>query len=485
MTKVNLQQLLNKFRSLPSETEWIEFKVNNKEPQLIGEYVSALSNSACLQDEDYGYLIFGIEDKSHDIIGTDFSPKSAKGKGNEGLEPWLARLLTPRIDFRIFEDYINGKKIVIFQIEATVNTPVKFKEKAYIRIGEHKHNLSEHPEKQRKIWNKTEKSPFEMGVALENQTSDDVLKKIDYPAFCDLLKIQLPDNRQGILEKLLEEKVILSVGDTYSISNLGAILFAKKINYFPTLEFKAPRVIVYNGDNNLNKKREQIETIGYAISFKKLIEWICDQLPENEIIKDAVRVDEIMYPKVAIREFVANAIIHQDFSFKGSSVMIEVFDSRIEITNPGSPLVDVDRFIDHAPVSRNEHLAHLMRRMNLCEVRGSGIDRAIAEIEIYQLPAPEFRNEGDFTKVILYAYKELNAMTRKEKTRACYQHCCLRWVLRDFMTNSSLRNRFKIEKQNYSTASRLIKETLDSKFIKIADSGSKSNRDKKYIPFWG
>ncbi len=149
------------------------------------------------------------------------------------------------------------------------------------------------------------------------------------------------------------------------------------------------------------------------------------------------------------------------------------------------PLVDVDRFIDHAPVSRNEHLAHLMRRMNLCEVRGSGIDRAIAEIEIYQLPAPEFRNEGDFTKVILYAYKELNAMTRKEKTRACYQHCCLRWVLRDFMTNSSLRNRFKIEKQNYSTASRLIKETLDSKFIKIADSGSKSNRDKKYIPFWG
>lgn len=84
-----------------------------------------------------------------------------------------------------------------------------------------------------------------------------------------------------------------------------------------------------------------------------------------------------MYPELSIRELVANALIHQDFSQTGNSVMIEIYSNRLEVTNPGEPLVDTDRFLDTPPKSRNEILASFMRRINICEERGSGIDKIV------------------------------------------------------------------------------------------------------------
>ena len=104
-----MKQLIDTLRSHGRENEWLEFKVNHNQPQLIGEYLSALSNSACLHDQPYGYLVFGIDDQTHKVIGTDFCLHIAKGKGNEGLEPWLARLLAPRVDFRILESEDEGR----------------------------------------------------------------------------------------------------------------------------------------------------------------------------------------------------------------------------------------------------------------------------------------------------------------------------------------------------------------------------------------
>lgn len=478
-----LRSLIDTLCKEPMESEWLEFKANNHEPQLIGEYLSALSNSACLQDKRYGYLVYGVEDKTHEIVGTSFEPGKTKGSGNEGLEPWLSMLLSPRVDFRIYEYDYDGKRVVLFRIDATINTPVKFRGKAHIRVGEHKHNLTEHPEKERKIWNKVPRTPFEDGIALPDQTADDVLYKIDYPSFFELLDNPLPDNRSGILNKLLEENVIVRNERLFNITNLGGILFAKNLDIFPSLKRKAVRVILYSGDNRLNAIKEQVANNGYAVGFERLIDWICDQLPSNELIEDALRVEKKMYPKVAIREFVANAIIHQDFSVAGSGSTVEIFSNRMEISNPGKSLVEPDRFIDHAPRSRNEAMASLMRRMNICEERGSGIDRAVDAIERFQLPAPEFYSEADFTRIILFAYKKLKDMDRKDKIRACYQHSCLKWLCRDFMTNASLRERFGISDQNYSIASRIIKDSVLEGIIKVADPESKSNK-KKYIPFW-
>jgi ATP-dependent DNA helicase RecG len=164
---------------------------------------------------------------------------------------------------------------------------------------------------------------------------------------------------------------------------------------------------------------------------------------------------------------VANALIHQDFSVTGAGPMVELFADRIEVTNPGEPLVATERFVDAPPRSRNEALASLMRRMGICEERGSGVDKVVAQTEAYQLPAPLFEVPDDSTRAVLFAHRPLTEMDRSERLRACYQHACLRYVLRQPMTNSSPRERFGIEAKNAAIASRLMRDALDEGVIVV------------------
>ena len=174
------------------------------------------------------------------------------------------------------------------------------------------------------------------------------------------------------------------------------------------------RVIRYKGVNRVETVKEKPGVKGYASGFEGLIGYINDQLPQNEVIGQALRKDVPMYPELAIRELVPNALIHQDFSITGTGPMVEIFDDRLEISNPGQPLIDTLRFIDHSPRSRNEELASSMRRLHICEERGSGIDKVISQIEFYQLPAPDFRTDETHTRVILFAPKKLSGMDAKE-----------------------------------------------------------------------
>ncbi len=147
-----INKLIENLIKLPQETEWVEFKKNNYNPVLIGKYISALSNSARLYEEDYGYLLFGIEDKTHEVIGTTFKPKECK-KGNEELENWLLGKLKPRIDFKIIEHVYNNIPVVIFKIDSNKhNIPIKFDSIAYIRVGSYLKKLSDFPGKEQKIW---------------------------------------------------------------------------------------------------------------------------------------------------------------------------------------------------------------------------------------------------------------------------------------------------------------------------------------------
>jgi len=477
MNTQELNILLEEFKALPQESEWVEFKHNNSNPQEIGEYISALSNSAYLENKEFGYLVFGIEDKTHKTLGTTFKPRETKISTQE-MENWLVTQLEPKIDFKIFEFAHQEKNIVIFQIDAANNRPVSFKGIAYIRIGSYKKKLKEHPEKESKIWQKSKNIIFEKELALKNISADKVLELLDYPSMFRLLNIPLPPNRDAILAKLEEEKLIVVRLKKYSITNLGAILFANDLNSFEGLERKAPRVIVYKGNNKLKAIKEQEGKFGYGVAFERIVNYVNDILPSNEEIGRVFRKEVSVYPAVAVRELIANALIHQDFSISGSSVMIEIFDNRIEITNPGKPLIDTDRFIDHSPESRNEKLARFMRRIKICEERGSGIDRVITEVEIFQLPAPEFIDGNNYTRVILYSPKSLRQMSKQDKIRACYQHSVLKYLSGEFMTNQSLRERFDIEKKNYSIVSRLIKEAV------LAGAITEYDNSRMYVPFW-
>ena len=478
-----LAGLVRELCALPAETEWAEFKHNQANPQAIGEYISALANAAALNGKAHAYLVWGVEDGSHNLIGTTFEPATEK-KGNEPLESWLLRLLNPKLDFRFDTVEVDGQRLVILEIDRASRTPVSFSGTEYIRIGEVKKQLKEAPDRERKLWRIFDHTPFEELVAAERQSADAVLELLDYPSYFDLLELPLPSNRDGILEALEAERLIRRcAAGGWDITHLGAILFARRLGQFRTLRRKAVRVIQYRGNGRFETIREHEEGKGYAAGFEGVIAFIDGLLPSNEVIGQALRRTVPMFPPLAVRELVANALIHQDFSVTGSGPMVEIFEDRIEITNPGEPLVSPDRFVDTPPTSRNDGIASLMRRFGICEERGSGIDKVVLQVELYQLPAPLFEVPPGFTRTVLFAHRSLKAMDKADRIRATYQHACLRYVLRDFLTNSSLRDRFGIDEKNRATVSRIIGEARDAGVITPFDPGA-GTKAMKYVPWW-
>lgn len=483
MDEKEIKAIIKDIQASPTECEWVEIKHDNEDPESVGEYVSALANGAAYMGQSRGFMAWGLDDKTHQIVGTKFNPKTAK-YGNEELENWISRGLSPRIDFFFQEITLPEGRVVVMMIDSAGNTPVKFKGTAYIRVGTYKKKLADYPERERKIWQNTQNSSFETKIAKSAVSDDEVLALLDYAKIFSLLHLPFPDSKAAIIDKLVEEQLIVRRQSCFDITNLGAILFANDLKQFELLARKAVRVIFYKENNRINAIKEQVGGKGYAVGFEGLVDYISANLPVNEEIGKALRKEIPMYPPVAIREFVANALIHQDFSIGGFSPMIEIFSNRMEITNPGKPLIDIFRFIDHAPISRNEKLASLMRRMNICEERGSGIDRALLQCEIYQLPAPDFQRDELFTKVIMFAPMTLRQMNKEDKRRACYQHCCLEYLSGKKMTNESFRGRLNISDENYSIASRIISDTIAAKYIKLDDAVASSKKYARYVPFW-
>ena len=478
-----LASLVHELSKLPQETEWVEFKVNNADPQEIGEYISALSNSAALVGKAFAYLIWGVEDSAHTLVGTSFKPHAAR-VGNEELENWLLRLLTPKIHFRFLEAHIEGQTLILLEIERAYRQPVQFSGVEYIRVGSYKKKLKEFSEKERALWRLFDKALFEDGIAVDHVQGDEVLRLLDYPAYFELLNLPLPENKKAILHALASDNLIRTCeAGGWGITNLGAILFAKRLDDFASLKRKAMRVIQYRGTNRVETIKEQDGNKGYASGFEGLIGYINGLLPRNEVIGQALRKQLPLYPELAVRELVANALIHQDFFVSGAGPMIEIFADRIEIGNPGAPLVATERFVDSPPRSRNEALASLMRRIGICEERGSGWDKVVSQTEFYQLPAPLPEATQEHTSVILFAPRPLAKMDKADRIRAVYWHACLRYVSQQPTTNSSVRERFGIEEKNKSIASRLIREALDSGNLVPYDQDA-APKLMRYLPYW-
>lgn len=194
MIETQIRELINELLKQSHESEWVEFKLNFHSVEEIGERISALSNGACIQNQPFGYLVFGVEDKTHSVKGTSFKAKTHK-KGSEDIEHWLATRLNPRIDFSIYElDYDHARHLSIFVIPATKAQPVEFLHQAYIRIGSITRKLNEFPEKQAKIWKKQNIS-FEKEIAKDDLTASDVIKYLSTETYFDLMKIPYPSNQ--------------------------------------------------------------------------------------------------------------------------------------------------------------------------------------------------------------------------------------------------------------------------------------------------
>ena len=258
-----LVSLVRELCKLSHETEWLEFKVDDAEPNEIGELLSALSNSAALVGKASAYLVWGVADGDHAIVGTRFNPRAAK-VGNEELENWLLKLLTPKIHFRFYEVTVDGRSIVLLEIERAFRHPVQFQGQDFIRVGSYKKRLKDFPERERALWRIFDCMPFEKGIAAEHIPDDEVLQLLDYPAYFHLLKLPLPENRDGILKALADDSLVCPCdAGGWNITNLGAILFAKGLEDFHSLRRKAIRVIQYRGTSRVETLKEHVE-IGRA-----------------------------------------------------------------------------------------------------------------------------------------------------------------------------------------------------------------------------
>lgn len=475
--------LIDDLRSQPTETAWLEFKGNNTVPEIIGKRCSALSNAARVEGRDCAYMIWGVEDVSHRVVGTNFDPNSDKAHG-QVFPLWLANCLQPSIAFSFRVVNHPHGRVIVLEIPAATGSPVAFNHIAYIRIGSATPKLTDYPDRYQQLLERMRPYRWEQGIARQFCSGDEVLTLLDYSQYFRLTKQPLPDNRTGIFDKLEADRLIVrDVGDRWNITNLGAMLFAARLSDFEAgLARKAVRVVVYGGSNRAaTVTHRHDETKGYAVGFEGLVDYLDGLLPKNEHIGAALREAHPLFPGLAIRELVANALIHQDMTITGAGPQIELFSDRIEISNPGSSLVKPDRMIDLPPRSRNEALASLMRRMAMCEEQGSGLDKVIELVELFQLPAPLLRTDEHSMQVILYGPRSFAEMTQDERVRACYFHAVLRFLSGDKMKNATLCIRLGIDPRNAAQASVVINKTLNSGLIRHADA---DHPRAGYVPHW-
>ena len=475
-------RLLDHLLRESAEREWLEFKVNNCNPQEIGEYVSALANAAMLCDRDKSYLVFGVENGSRSKVGTEIVLSKARGKGAEGLANWLSRLVEPPVAIEYLDFECDGKNFAIMCIEPSYDRPVKFSGTAYVRVGEHKKKLADHIELERALWLATNRRKFEDAVALSHQPLDEVLSLLDWKSYFALTGEEAPVPDTEILRKLEKLGAVRSnMEGGFDILNLGAVLLANDVGNFPSIKGKAVRVIKYKGLVKGKSEPEQEGKRGYAVGFTNLIKYIMRRSTE-EVIVDGVRRNVPLCPEEAVREVVANALIHQDFTNGGTGPVVEIYANRIEITNPGNSLIETDRMIDERR-SRNEKLAAAMRTLGLCEERGGGLDRTLIAIENSHLPALQFIPSKDSMRVVLFGATSFKKMSKLDKQRACFFHCIIRWISHDYMSNSSLRARFDLPQEEYQTVSSIIAAELKAGRIVPADP-MQGKKNARYVPYW-
>ena len=257
-------------------------------------------------------------------------------------------------------------------------------------------------------------------------------------------------------------------GRGHYITNFGAIAAARKLGDFPSLDRKRIRVIRYRGTNKVETIDELLGQRGYAVGFEGLISHLKRVLPHSAVIQQSLRTEVTVFPEIALRELIANALIHQDFSVTGAGPMVEIYDDRIIVTNPGTllPGKRPDRLIGTTPESRNEKLASSFRRFRICEERGTGFQKIVGAIELFGLPPLELAPQENAFRVTLGAPRKYAEMSTPERIEACYQHAVLQYVSSKTLTNTTLRGRFKLHEKQRNQITNLITDAVDAQRIK-------------------
>lgn len=462
---------------VPQELNEIDWKggLSNKTERLA-QHLCAFANL-----KGGGVLVFGVnDDTTFEELTKETIEETTKKLSNIAKNnlAWSIQLEHAVLDFE-------GHPLLFIRIPEQQNKPIYLRGRdiyeAYIRSAGHTVKMSR--EQVHEMLAQSHGLTFEKRVACGGISAERVLELLDYKKMYELIDRKIPQDSERIIEQMLEFGMIEQQEDLYNILNLGAILFAHKLKDFEVLKMKEIMVRKYAGANNLIMELEYKMDKGYAVGFFDLLDTVMAMTSKERIVVKREAVPT--YPKVAVREFMANLMVHQDFAITGMPITIEIFTNRIVMTNPGSCLNDVNRLIDLPPHSRNEGLAQMMLQLDLCERRGSGYDRAVTAIEEMRLPAYKVQSGDEYTRVMMFPEKALKEMTKEEKTVACYQHACILYERNEMLTNQGVRERFGLDKNKNSVASRIIAECVERGFLKPYDDENTSRKFTSYLPFYG
>lgn len=467
---------------IPTELNEVDWKADlSPKNDKLCQHISAFANMP-----GGGFLVFGIDNKTANIIGID------KAKANSIIER-LASLCRDGVNPLIKIDHsietFREKELLFVYIQESAIKPVhlihKTIEDSFIRSGGTTRKASRQEVGALML---NSKSPtWEELHASKLLTELEVITLLEYDKILELLGKPMPSSIKEIMQWMVDEKMLVDVdGKGYYITNFGAVAAAKDLNKFDGLARKTVRLIRYEGKNKAGASKEYPGKKGYAVSFESLINFVQSLLQDSEIIKNALRVETSIYPEQALRELIANILIHQDFNIRGTGPMIEIFEDRMVFSNPGKllPSKKIDRLIRTTPESRNEILASAFRRYNICEERGSGFEKAVISIELYGLPPLKFEELENSFKVTMSAPKKYAEMTNDERIEACYQHSIIEYYGNGGFNNTSLRKRFGMHEKQTSQISLLIKDAMAVGKIKPKDPNNVSKKFSLYVPYW-
>ena len=430
--------LRKSLRPIPQELNEIDWKVmlSNKKERLK-KHLSAFSNL-----QGGGFLVFGINNDGT-VVGID-------DESSRYIADYLANIARTSVDPQI------NIKFVTFI----------FEEKSLLGV------YLKHRRNPRDVLNSEVLAHWE-----------------DYFDFSEVMKRMRPagfTDKKSYYDYLYSLKLLHRVDeDEFIPTNLAVQVCAKDFSLLPSYERFAVRLVEYKGTTKMSARRDKTFNHGYSLSLDRIVSTLIDWLPYTEKISRASVICESLIPEIAIREIVANAIIHRDYNVTNAYILIELFTDRVEISNPGGllPEITIDRLIDHPSRTRNEVLSDLMRKLHFAEERGSGIDKAVMAMEINGHPSIKFFDGVDFFKAIMFVGKTFDKMTKEQKLNAIFQHACINDVIARKTTGRSIRERFKLGRNDSNKVYKLIDEAVALGKIRLANPAD-NRKDHYYLPYW-
>ncbi|MDI6793245.1 MAG: ATP-binding protein [bacterium] len=364
-------------RTLPSKSEWLKVIVS-------------FANGAG------GELILGVDDKSRKAVGIEDIFEL-----EEKISNTIHDSIRPGISPYIQSINVENKQVLSIQILSGPQKPYYLASKGiekgtYVRIGStnRQADLSTIFELKRQASGMSYLDQIYFAGS-EDSASKDALVAF----FTKHLDIKAPV-RDHFLNYLLLKK---NNGDIFP-TFLGIILFGREdafgLNEFDYSHIKVAR---YKGMDRREILSSQIFEPPLGLKIDKIIEYTLGELPMTQRLEGATRKQAPLLPAFAVREAIINAIVHRDYSLRGSSVQVDIFDDRLEIVSPGvlPGNLSIELLGQGISEIRNRSLVRIFRHAGFMEEFGSGIARMIQEMDMAGKPNPEFLEKGAFFCVTL------------------------------------------------------------------------------------